>query len=205
MKSFVTLIAGLLMAVTVSAQEIAPDILVKNVTNEVLDIVRKDKDIQGGNTRKAVELIEVKVLPYFNFVRMTQSTLGKSWRDATPAQQKALTEEFRTLLVRTYSAALTGYKNQTIEFKPFSMNAGDTEVRVRSEIKQSSGQPIPLDYFLEKGGPDWKVVDIKVYGVSLTANYLDTFKTTVRNDGIDGLIAVLQKKNKSGEAAAVKK
>jgi len=205
MKSVFTFLASLLMVGSVLAQEVAPDTLIKNVTNEVLEIVRKDKDIQSGNTRKAVELVEAKVLPYFNFTRMTQLALARDWRKASVTQQKALTEEFRELLVRTYSKALTEYKSQTIDFKPFSLKPGETDARIRTEIRQAGGKPIQLDYYLEKAGANWKVYDIEVSGVSLVTNYRETFASAISKDGIDGLIKVLQDKNKSGEASSVKK
>ncbi len=206
MKYLFALISALLFSLPASAQELSPDALIKNVTNEVLDIVRKDKDIQSGNTKKAMELIEAKVLPNFNFTRMTQLALARDWRQANPAQQKALTDEFRALLVRTYSKALTEYKNQTIDFRPFSAKPGETDVRVRTEIKQSgAGKNIELDYYLEKSGAGWKIYDIEVGGISLVTNYRESFAAEVRNNGIDGLVKSLQAKNKSGEAASVKK
>ncbi|KAF0166866.1 MAG: putative toluene tolerance protein [Rhodocyclaceae bacterium] len=206
MKSLFALIGGLLIAATAMSQELAPDVLVKTVTNEVLEIVRKDKDIQSGNTKKAIDLVEVKVLPHFNFARMTQLAVARDWRQASPAQQKILTDEFHTLLVRTYSKALTEYKNQTIAFKPFTLKAGETDVRVRTEIRQSgAGKNVELDYWLEKSGPAWKVYDIEVGGISLVTNYRESFASEVRNSGIDGLIKSLQAKNKSGEATSVKK
>ena len=207
MKFLFALLSGLLIANGAMAQEAtAPDVLVKNVTNEVLDIVRKDKDIQSGNTKKAIELVEAKVLPHFNFMRMTQLAMARDWRQANAAQQKTLTDEFRLLLVRTYSKALTEYKNQTIDFKPFALKPADTEVRVRTEIKQSgAGKNIELDYFLEKSPAGWKVYDIEVGGISLVTNYRESFASEVRNNGIDGLIKTLQAKNKSGEANVTKK
>ena len=206
MKSLFAFFSGLLIATTAMAQEVAPDVLVKNVTNEVLDIVRKDKDIQSGNTKKAIDLVDAKVLPHFNFTRMTQLAMARDWRQTTPAQQKVLTDEFRILLVRTYSKALTEYKNQTVNFKPFTLKAGETDVRVRTEIKQAcAGKNIELDYFLEKSGTAWKVYDIEVGGISLVTNYRESFASEVRNNGIDGLIKSLQAKNKSGEATSVKK
>ena len=206
MKSLLALFSGLLIAMTAMAQEVAPDALVKTVTNEVLDIVRQDKDIQSGNTKKAIDLVETKVLQHFNFTRMTQLALARDWRQATPAQQKTLTDEFHVLLVRTYSKALTEYKNQTIDFKPFALKPGETDVRVRTEVKQSgAGKNVELNYYLEKSGPAWKVYDIEVGGISLVTNYRDSFASEVRNNGIDGLIKSLQAKNKSGEAAAAKK
>ena len=187
------------------AQEQAPEVLIKNVTNEVLEIVRKDKDIQGGNTRKAIDLVEAKVLPHFNFTRMTQLAVARDWRQASPEQQKTLTAEFRTLLVRTYSKALTEYKNQTIDFRPFKMQPAETDVKVRTLINQPGAKAIDLDYYLEKQPNGWKVYDIEVGGVSLVTNYRSEFTTEVRKGGIDGLIATLQKKNKTGEATVPKK
>ncbi|MDA8258914.1 MAG: ABC transporter substrate-binding protein [Betaproteobacteria bacterium] len=206
MKTLFAFFSGLLIAATAMAQEVAPDALIKTVSSEVLDIVRKDKDIQSGNTKKAIDLVEAKVLPHFNFTRMTQLALARDWKQASPAQQKTLTDEFHLLLVRTYSKALTEYKDQTINYKPFSLKAGETDVRVRTEIKQSgAGKNIEMDYYLEKSGAAWKVYDIEVGGISLVTTYRDSFATEVRKSGIDGLIKSLQAKNKSGEAAAVKK
>lgn len=187
------------------AQELAPDVLVKNVTNEVLEIVRKDKEIQSGSTKKAIELVDAKVLPHFNFTRMTQLAVARDWRQASPEQQKTLTAEFRTLLVRTYSKALTEYKNQTIDFRPFKMQPAETDVKVRTLINQPGAtKAIDLDYYLEKQPNGWKVYDIEVGGVSLVTNYRSEFTAEVRKGGIDGLIATLQKKNKTGEATVPK-
>jgi phospholipid transport system substrate-binding protein len=206
MKYLFTLFTCLLLALPATAQDVSPDALIKTVTNEVLDIVRKDKDIQSGNTKKAIELVEGKVLPHFNFTRMTQLALARDWRQANASQQKILTDEFRTLLVRTYSKALTEYKNQSIDFKPYTAKASETDVRVRTEIKQSgAGKNIELDYYLEKTSGGWKVYDIEVGGISLVTNYRESFASEVRNNGIDGLVKSLQAKNKSGEATSVKK
>ena len=206
MKFVFAFISGLLISATALAQEVAPDVMVKSVTNEVLDIVRKDKDIQSGNTKKAIDLVESKVLPNFNFTRMTHLARARDWRQASAVQQKTLTEEFHTLLVRTYAKALTEYKNQTVEYKPFSLKAGETDVRVRTEIKQAgAGKNIELDYWLEKSATGWKVYDIEVGGISIVTNYRDSFASEVRNNGIDGLIKLLQTKNKSGDTAPVKK
>ncbi|MBK7024704.1 MAG: ABC transporter substrate-binding protein [Sulfuritalea sp.] len=206
MKFLLAFFSGLLISSTVLAQEVAPDALVKTTTEEVLEIVRKDKDIQSGNTKKAIDLVEAKVLPNFNFTRMTQLAMARDWRQATPAQQKTLTDEFHTLLVRTYAKALTEYKNQTVHYKPFTLKAGETDVRVRTEIRQSgAGKNIELDYWLEKSPTGWKVYDIEVGGISIVTNYRESFAAEVRNNGIDGLIKSLQAKNKSGEAASVKK
>jgi phospholipid transport system substrate-binding protein len=180
--------------------------LIRSVTDEVLEIVRTDKDLKSGNTKKALELVDTRVLPHFNFTRMTQLALGREWRKASPAQQKTLTDEFRELLVRTYSKALTEYKNQTIAYKPFSLKSGEVDVKVRTEIRQpSGGKPIELDYYLEKKGSDWKVYDIEVGGISLVMNYRDTFASEVSSGGIDGLVKALQTKNRAGDTAATKK
>ena len=183
------------------AQQMAPDALVKSVTDEVLDIIRKDKDIKAGSTRRAIELVEQKVLPHFNFTRMTALAVGKDWRQATPEQQKVLTVEFRDLLVRTYSNALIAYKNESVDYRPFKMQPGETDVTVRTQIHQAGArQPITLDYSLEKNGNAWKVYDVVVAGVSLVTNYRSSFATEIRNGGIDGLIKTLKAKNASLEA-----
>ncbi|MFB0935702.1 MAG: ABC transporter substrate-binding protein [Propionivibrio sp.] len=197
MKGFFSFFLGLLLSVSsVFAQEDSPDALVKKVTEEVLTIVRQDKDIQNGNTRKAVELVEVKVLPHFNFQRMTALAMGKDWNKANAEQKKRLSEEFKTLLVRTYSNALTSYRDQTIRYKPTKMPGGDADVVVKTEILQPGSKPIQLDYSLEKQSEGWKVYDVIVAGVSLVTNYRDTFTQEVRANGVDGLIQMLSAKNK---------
>ncbi|HPT49789.1 MAG TPA: ABC transporter substrate-binding protein [Accumulibacter sp.] len=200
MKSFLSLLFGLFLVTTaVLAQDRGPDAMVRQVTEDVLTVVRQDKDIQGGNTRKAMELVESKVLPYFNFQRMTSLAVGRDWRTATPEQKKRLSEEFKTLLVRTYSNALTSYKNQTVNYKPSKLQASDTDVLVKTEIVQPGSKPVQLDYALEKQGDSWKVYDVIVAGVSLVTNYRDTFNQEIRNNGIDGLIQMLVNRNKQLE------
>jgi len=188
----------------VLAQE-APDALVKRVTEEVLTIVRTDKDIQNGNTKRVLELVEQKVVPNFNFQRMTALALGREWRKATPDQQKRLSDEFMTLLVRTYSNALTGYKDEKIRYKPLKMAATDTDVVVMTEVLQPGGRPIQLDYNLEKTANGWKVYDVIVGGISLVTNYRESFAQEVRNGGIDGLIKTVAAKNKSLETGKAEK
>lgn len=205
MKWLLAMLAGVLLAAGAWAQEMAPDVLVKTVTNDVLDIVRKDKDIQSGNTHKAIELVDAKVLPHFNFQRMTALAVGKDWRQANPAQQKALTDEFRTLLVRTYSKALTEYRNQTIDFKPLKMQPADTDVTVRTQVVQAGAKPIQIDYSLERNDKAWKVYDISVAGVSLVTNYRGSFAEEVSANGIDGLLKSLHNKNQGGQAPAAAK
>lgn len=201
MKRLLGFFAAVLFAACAMAADDTPDVLVKNVTNEVLDIVRKDKDIQSGNTKKTIALVEAKVLPHFNFTRMTQLALGREARQVNPEQLKALTDEFHTLLVRTYSKALTEFRDQEITFKPFKMAATDTDVKVRTEIRQTGGKPVGLDYYLEKTPGGWKVYDMEVGGVSLVTNYRDTFTREIQVGGVDGLLRNLQAKNKSADSS----
>lgn len=203
MKKLLALLFAVLVSGSVCAQE-APDVLVQRVTDEVLEVIRKDKDIQNGSTTKVIELIDRKVLPHFNFSHMTALALGKEWRKASPQQQQQLTGEFKTLLVRTYSNALIGYKNQKVVYKPFKMGAADSEVLVRTEVLQPGAKPVQLDYSLEKIDGQWKVFDVVVAGISLVTNYRDQFSQEVRNGGIDGLIASLEAKNKSQESTMAK-
>ena len=175
-----TVFLSLLMIVpAASAQEDSPDAMIQGVTEEVLGIVRQDKEIQGGNTQRAIDLVEAKVLPHFNFQRMTALAVGRDWNKANAEQKKRLAEEFKTLLVRTYSNALTGYRNQTIRYRPTRMQAGATDAVVRSEILQPGNKPIQLQYSVEKQGEGWKVYDVVVAGVSLVSNYRSTFNQEV--------------------------
>ena len=189
---------------TAVAVEMAPDVLVKETSQDVLEIVKKDKDIQAGSKQKIYALVDAKVLPHFDFKRMTQLAVGKSWRQATPAQQDALVKEFRTLLVRTYSTSLSTYKNQTIDYKPLRMQPGDTDVNVKSVVKQPGGQPIPIDYSLQKNADGWKVYDVVVDNISLVTNYRGSFASEIRQSCIDGLIKVLVDKNRVAETSDVK-
>ena len=202
MKKLIGLAIGLWVSLGVMAQE-TPDALVKKTTEEVLEIVKNDKEIQGGNARRAIELVGDRVLPHFNFNHMTALAVGKDWRKANPSQQKQLVNEFRNLLVRTYANALTSYKNQKVVYKPFKMAPEDAEVLVKTEILQPGSKPVQVDYSLEKIDNAWKVFDVSVAGISLVTNYRDQFGQEVRNGGIDGLIASLSAKNKSLEAGKV--
>ena len=179
------------------AQEVAPDVLVKTVTMEVVDLITKDKEVKSGGRAKLIEVIEGKVLPHFNFSAMTALAMGQNWAKANPEQRKRLTEEFKTLLVRTYASALSAYSEQKFDFRPLRAKATDTDVTVSVRVMQSGAQPVPIDYSMEKTGSGWKVYDVNVGGVSLVANYRTEFANTVRNSGIDGLIRDLQKKNQS--------
>lgn len=203
MKRFAAFLLAALVFTLAQAQE-TPDVLIQTVSDEVLDIIRKDKDIQNGNTAKVIELVDKKILPHFNFPHMTALAVGKEWKKATPQQQQQLTTEFKTLLVRTYSNALIGYRNQKIVYKPFKMNAGDVEALVRTEVQQPGSKAIQLDYSLEKLDAGWKVFDVTVAGISLVTNYRDQFGQEVRNSGIDGLISTIAAKNRSLEGAIAK-
>ena len=194
-RIFATLLV-LGFAAAVSAQEmVAPDVLVKNVTTEVVDLIAKDKEIKSGGRAKLVEVIEGKVLPHFNFTAMTALAMGQNWAKASPEQKKLLTEQFRTLLVRTYASALAAYSEQKFDFRPLRAKATDTDVTVSVRVMQPGAQPVPIDYSMEKTGSGWKVYDVNVGGVSLIANYRTEFANTVRASGIDGLIKDLHKKN----------
>lgn len=181
----------------------APDALLGTVTLEVIAIIRRDADVQAGNATKVAELVESRILPHFDFDRMTRIAVARNWRIATPEQQQALTAEFRTLLVRTYSTALSSYRDQVIEYKPLRAAPGATEVTVKSEIKQSGTQRMTIDYDMEKTPAGWKVYDIKVAGISLVSTYRETFASKVRDGGIAGLIKALADKNRQ-EASRLK-
>lgn len=179
------------------AAELPPDELVRTTSKEVIEILKADKEARAG--KKLLELVDAKVLPHFDFTRMTRLAVGKNWRAATPEQQQSLVREFRTLLVRTYSSALAAYKDQVIEVRPLKVNPGDTEVTVRTQVQQSGGQPVQIDYAMQKQADGWKVFDVTVAGVSLVTNYRSTFDKQIAEGGIDGLIKSLAEKNKSLE------
>ena len=191
------LIAAMLLAPALaSAQDLAPDVLVKNVTLEVVELIAKDKEIKAGSRAKLVEVIEAKVLPHFNFNAMTALAMGQNWAKANPEQKKRLIEEFKTLLVRTYASALAAYSEQKFDFRPLRAKPNDTDVTVNVRVLQPGTQPVTLDYSMEKAASGWKVYDVMVGGVSLVANYRTEFSNTVRASGIDGLIKDLQTKNR---------
>lgn len=199
-----TILSAFILALLVAvahAQELAPDVLVKNVTSEVVELIAKDKEIRTGSRAKLIEVIETKVLPHFNFTAMTALAMGQNWRKTTPEQRKRLTEEFKTLLVRTYASALAAYSDQRFDYRPLRAKPTDTDVTVHVRVMQSGAQPVPIDYSMEKTSKGWKVYDVMVGGVSLVANYRTEFNTMVREVGIDGLIKNMHAKNRSPEAA----
>ena len=197
-----TLIAALIPAVA-AAQE-TPDALVKRTADEILTIIKADKDIQNGNSAKVVELAEQKVLPHFDFERMTRLAVGRNWSQANDAQKQGLVKEFRTLLVRTYSSSLSQYRNQTIDVKPTKLAPADKDATVRSAVIQQGGPPIPIDYAMEKTDSGWKVYDVVIDGASLVTTYRGTFNDQVQKGGIDGLVKTLQERNRSSAAAPKK-
>ncbi len=186
-----------LYATKLAAQPLAPDALARSVTDEVLSIIRADKELQAGNSQKVLELVEAKVLPHFSFASMTQLAMGRNWRQASAEQRQRLIAEFRTLLVRTYTTAFTQYRNQTVDYKPLRVAAGDTDVVVQSLVKRSSGAPVAVDYNMEKTDTGWKVYNVKIEGISLVENYRNTFNTEIQKSGVDGLIKSLAEKNLS--------
>jgi len=174
---------------------VAPDALIKNTVDEIIGIIKQDKDIQAGDQIKINALVDAKVLPHFDFARMTQLAVGRYWRTATPEQKQALVTEFRDMLVRTYTKVFTVYRDQSVEMKPFRMAADDTEVTVKTVIIKPGTQPIPVDYEMKVSPDGWKVFDISIEGVSMVMSYRGTFASEIQDGGIDGLIKTLADKN----------
>ena len=182
----------------------APDALVKRISTEVLETAKSDKEIQAGNQKRVMDLVETKILPYVDFQRMTSLAAGRFWREASPEQQKQLSTEFRTLLIYTYSGALSQVKNETIEFKPLRADPADTEVEVRSQVNMTRGEPVPLNYRVAKSPAGWKIYDINVLGAWLVETYKSTFASEISKGGIDGLIKTLSEKNKKLASKPIK-
>ncbi len=187
------------------ATDEAPDQLIKRLSTEILDAAKTDKEIQSGNRKRIGELVEAKVLPYIDFTRMTSLAVSKSWREASPEQQKQLINEFRTLLVHTYSGAITQIKDQRVDFKPLRAAPEDTEVEVKTLVIQGRGEPLQLSYRLEKTANGWKIFDINVLGAWLVETYKGSFAAEVSKSGLDGLIKTLIEKNQKLAAAAAKR
>ena len=186
-----------------ASEMMAPDVLVKAVTLEVVDIIQKDKDIQKGDRKKVIALIETKVLPHFNFQAMTSSAVGRNWEKANAEQKARLMDEFKTLLIRTYSSALSAYSSQKFDFRPLRAKPTDTDVTVNVRVMQPGNQPVTIDYDMEKRPTGWKVWDVRVGGISLVANYRTEFDNVIRESGVDGLIKALRAKNSSNDSAGV--
>lgn len=203
MKRFLGLIVLLfsnLLAFPAWSVDLAPDRLVDRTVKEVIGIIKQDEELKSGDREKMFDLIETKILPHFNFTRMTKLAMGQHWSKAQPEQQNKIVNEFRTLLVRTYSNALTSYYDETIKVNPLPALGDRTETKVRTVVIQGSGKaPVPIDYSMEKESGGWKVYDVTVAGVSLVTNYRGSFNSQVRKGGVEGLLKTLTDKNKSLE------
>lgn len=186
------------------AQE-APDVFIKRISQEVLETAKSDKDIQNGNQQKILDVVQSKILPNVDFQRMTALAAGRYWREATPDQQKRLTEEFRDLLVYTYAGAIAQIRDQQLEFKPMRNDPSDTDVEVRSQVVQQRGEPIQLNYRLAKAGNTWKIYDLNVLGAWLVETYKGNFASEISKGGIDGLIKTLAERNKKLSANGIAK
>ncbi len=203
MKPIIQLIATAAAAAAFSTSVIAapavaeaPDALVKRITADVIETVKADKQIQAGDRNKIIGLVNTKILPFVDADRMTAMAAGRFWRQATPEQRKRLAEEFRTLLVYTYSGALSQIKNETVEFQPFRADPADQQVVVRSQVNVTRGEPITLNYRLTRTPEGWKIYDINVLGAWLVETYKGNFAAEINKGGIDGLIAKLAERNR---------
>lgn len=206
MGGLLKFVVGLFCMVGVArAEVVAPDVLIKSTVQDVIAIIKQDKDIQAGNQKKILELVDAKVLPHFDFERMTRLAVGKSWRKATPEQKQALVTEFRNMLVRTYTKAFTVYRDQTVEIKPFKMAPDATDVTVKTNIIKPGAQPIPVDYEMGKTADGWKAYDLSIEGVSMVGSYRGTFATQIEQGGIDGLIKTLADKNSTAATVPLRK
>jgi len=202
MKHVIGVLVGLLFAVSVAQAEItAPDRLIETTVQEVIAVIKTDKDIQAGDQEKTLALVEEKVLPHFDFERMTQLAVGKYWRKATPEQQQALVREFRNMLVRTYTKVFSVYRDQVIEVKPLKMAVDATEVTIQTTISKPGTPVIPVNYEMKRNAEGWKAFDIYIEGVSMVMSYRGTFSSQIQNNGIDGLIKTLSDKNDASSAA----
>ena len=196
----VALMAPLVIS-PVWASDEAPDVLIKRISNDVMASVNSDAAIQQGNVQRVMDLVNTRIMPHVNFQRMTAAAVGRHWRGASPEQQQRLQAEFKTLLVRTYAGALGELKGKTFHFRPMRSQAADTEVVVRSEVR-GRGEPIQLDYRLEKTPQGWKVYDLNVLGVWLGETYRTQFAQEITKSGVDGLIAFLAQRNQSNATAS---
>lgn len=206
MKGLLKIVAGLMcLAGVAQAEVMAPDVLIDVTVQDVLTIVKEDKDIQAGDQKKILELVDAKVLPHFDFVRMTQLAVGKYWRRASNEQKQALVTEFRNMLVRTYTKAFTVYRDQTVEMKPFRMVPGATDVTVKTAIIKPGVPPVPVNYEMRITSDGWKAYDVSIEGVSMVSSYRGTFGTQIEQNGIEGLIKTLADKNANAANVAMQK
>ncbi len=202
MKHLVKVFIGLLCLVSVAqADTTAPDQLIRSMVDEVVDVVKQDKDIQAGDQAKVRLLVEEKILPHVDFRRMTQLTVGKHWRKASDAQKDALTSEFRNMLIRTYTKAFTMYSNQSIDVKPVAVDAKDKRVTVKTTVNEPGQPGIPVNYAMIRRDEGWKAYDVAIEGISMVASYRGTFDSEIQQNGIDGLINMLSAKNADSNKA----
>jgi len=197
----IVLLAGL-RALAAAAADTPPDVLVKTVTQEVLGVIAQDKELQAGDRQKAIALVEEKMLPHFNFARMTALAVSTNWDKSSPEQKKQLIEEFKNLLVRTYASSITAYWDKRFDYRPLRASPADTDVTVNVRVLQPGTQAVQIEYDMEKTPAGWKVWDVRIGGISLVINYRTEFANVTRDSGIDGLIRSLVAKNKSLERAA---
>lgn len=203
-RAWLTAVAlGLSFSLAQAQATKAPDALIKEVSTDVLDSLRADKSIKQGDVQKVIALVDQKVMPHVDFQRMTSASVGRYWREATPEQQKQLQEQFKILLVRTYSGALAQVQDQTVELKPSRSNPDDKEVVIRTEVK-GRGDPIQLDYRLEQTPNGWKIYDVNVLGVWLVQSYRSSFAQEIGANGVDGLIKKLIERNSRPAPAPAK-
>ncbi len=193
---YVVLFASFALLPAAAGAQEAPDMLIKRVSEEILDLAKTDKQIQGGNQHRIMEVVQAKILPHVDFQRMTASAAGRHWREASAEQQAALTSEFKLLLIYTYSGAIAQIRNQKLEFKPMRSAPDDTDVEVRSNVIQPRGEPIQLNYRLEKTPAGWKIYDVNILGAWLVETYKGSFSAEIQKGGIDGLIKTLVERNK---------
>jgi len=194
LKKIFTSVAALAFVAAASAADVAPDAFVRQISTDVIDTAKADKAIQGGDVGKIIELVDAKVMPNVNFEAVTRSAVGPKWREATPEQRSKLQSEFKTLLVRVYAGALTQIKDQTVEITKTQPVPGGSQVVVQSEVR-GKGEPIKLDYRLDKGDAGWKIIDVNVGGIWLVTSYRSQFAQELSTGGIDALIAKLVERN----------
>ncbi len=205
-KKFIAILTlGMLGLTGAAVAQEAPDVFIKRISQEVLETAKSDKDIQSGNQQKILDVVQSKILPNVDFQRMTALAAGRHWREATPEQQKRLTEEFRDLLVYTYAGAIAQIRDQQLEFKPMRNDPSDTDVEVRSQVVQQRGEPIQLNYRLSKSGNTWKIYDLNVLGAWLVETYKGNFASEISKGGVDGLIKTLAERNKKLSANGIAK
>jgi phospholipid transport system substrate-binding protein len=203
LKKLLAVVAATAMLLSASlafAEDVAPDELIRKSTTEVLALLKADKELAAGDIAKVEKMANEKILPYFNFSRMTQLAVGRAWREATDVQKTALINEFRRLLVRTYASSLSQFRNQTIDVRPLKLTPAETEVVVKTVVNQGGGTGVPLDYSMEKGKDGWKIFDVLIDGVSLVTNYRSSFATEIKNGGLDGLAKSLADRNAKNAA-----